>query len=250
MFTWLFSGFQTYFSLEKNQSTKRLHRLLPRPMWTTNLVFFKWDRKGWESKWMMGVLWKEAVPSLHFKGGTGKQVGCPLGKVKGSCSVGMHMWPGGKEGSRRSKGNLKISTHPNLSLSTRVTAPGIWKPAPGPFRVRSQDSSASVTDARRSVSLLPGTDCMAAAELGSTEGTRIPQVLCSSEASLEATGSFSSAHLQGLLTNSNYRFPQASPPPCAGIQAGTQDDKVDSLVPSALQNSHTHAKKNYKSFHT
>lgn len=75
------------------------------------------DGEPWERK-LPACLW------LHFKGTAGKQVGCPVGKVRGSCCVGVHMWPGSKPGSRRSKGNLKITSHPNLSLSTRITAPG------------------------------------------------------------------------------------------------------------------------------
>lgn len=147
---------------------------------------------------MMGCSVKGVFTSLHFKGCAGKQVCCPVGEVRDSCCVGMHTWPGSKPGSRRSKGNLKITSHPNPSLSTRVTVPGICRRAPEPFRVRSQDSSTSVMDARQAVSLLPITECMTDGELtdsDSTEESCIPQARCLSGASFKAKESFSPVHL-------------------------------------------------------
>lgn len=41
-----------------------------------------------------GALGKEAFTAAHFKGGAGKQVRRPVGKVRDSGCVGMHTWPG------------------------------------------------------------------------------------------------------------------------------------------------------------
>lgn len=111
---------------------------------------------------------RERKPSLHCtsKGTLGSRWAALWGRWGVVAWLECTCGQAANKGPEDQKETWKSQVTP-ICPSTRITAPGIWKRAPDPFKVRNQNPSASVTDAGQSASLLPSRESMAAAELSS-----------------------------------------------------------------------------------